>query len=68
MCNVLYRWWTITHRKVLFPWEMWFLTVRISDIIKKGEFYAIECEFLKKSDAFLFGKEKCILENRFIEW
>lgn len=64
--NVLYRWGNITHTKVLFPWETSYLSIKISDVIKKWRFYTIECDFLKTKESFLFGKEKCILENRFV--
>lgn len=64
--NVLYRWWNITHRKVLFPWEISYLTIKVSDVIMKWNFYTIECNFLKKNDSFLYWTEKCILEDRFV--
>jgi len=66
MCNVLYRGWTITHRKVLFPWEVWTLTLRIDDVLKKWPFYTIQTEFVKTKDCFLFWKETCVLEDRFV--
>lgn len=64
--NVLYRGGTITHSKVLFPWEMSYLTIKIDDVTKKWAFYTIECDFLKTHESFLYWKEKCILEDRFV--
>ncbi len=66
MYNVLDREYQITHSKICFPGEMVFLIVQVNEPIIKWNFYTIECKFLRSSETFLHGSEKCVLENRFI--
>lgn len=66
MYNVLDRETHITNSKLCLPNQKVFLQVEVGEIIKKWNFYMIECKFLKNNTTFLYWSQKCVLENRFI--
>lgn len=64
--NALERELHVTRSKLCIPGGKYFLKAKISDVIKKHNFYYIETEFLRDKNSFLHGKEICILEDRFV--
>lgn len=66
MYNVLDRETNIINNKLCLPNEQTYLQVEVGDIIKKWNFYMIECKFLKSARTFLHWSQKCVLEDRFL--